>query len=65
MELDLKNNTYNFKVKDISYRLTKDFKAKDKIIYTDMGNFRIRKNGRAWVALGTEVIRVTPLKDCI
>jgi len=45
--------------------LTKDFKAKDKIIYTDMGNFRIRKNGRAWVALGTEVIRVTPLKDCI
>lgn len=63
MELKLKNSAYNFKIKNITYKLIKDLKPKDKIIYTDMGNFKIRKNGRYRLRIGSEVIRITPFSN--
>ena len=43
---------------NINSNLTQDFKLGDKIIHTEAGNYKVRKNGKRILMIGGEMIRV-------
>jgi len=45
------------------YILVKDLSPKDKIIYTNTGRLKRRKNGKMIIMINGELMRVSPLND--